>query len=182
MSSVNVLKTLSIGKVRQAGITMDITVNEDEPEDSINRYAMDTTCTGEEALYIPPHWHKNHAEYLVVLEGRAEVTINGNKIILEAGDPAMFVPRRVVHSVKGFKGEKLIFRERPDPAGMYKAMFFNDVFATGGYGGLLHILRAFYDGDTYLSLPLYFQFFDEVFLTVFGGIAHLFVARKREKL
>ena len=37
---------------------MEITVNESEPEDSINRYVMDTICTGEEALEIPPHWHK----------------------------------------------------------------------------------------------------------------------------
>lgn len=37
---------------------MEITINESEPEDSINRYVMDTHCTGEEALEIPPHWHK----------------------------------------------------------------------------------------------------------------------------
>jgi hypothetical protein len=37
---------------------MEITVNESEPEDSINRYVMDTICTGEVALEIPPHWHK----------------------------------------------------------------------------------------------------------------------------
>lgn len=51
-----------------------------------------------------------------------EVTLNGEKVILEAGDPAVLVPRRVVHSIQAFKGEKLVFRERPDPAGMYKAM------------------------------------------------------------
>jgi hypothetical protein len=37
---------------------MEITVDESEPEDSINRYVMDTICTGEEALEIPPYWHK----------------------------------------------------------------------------------------------------------------------------
>ena len=36
---------------------MEITINEAEPEDSINRYVMDTICTGEEALEIPAHWH-----------------------------------------------------------------------------------------------------------------------------
>jgi hypothetical protein len=36
---------------------MEITVNESEPEDSIDRYVMDTISTGEEALEIPPHWH-----------------------------------------------------------------------------------------------------------------------------
>ncbi|KAI1244676.1 hypothetical protein MGN70_014553 [Eutypa lata] len=108
MSSVKVLKTLGVGK----GITMDITVNESEPEGSIDRYAMDTTCTGEE----------NHAEHISIVQGRMEVTINGDKVILKAGDPTVLVPRRVVHSIKGFPDEKLIFRERPDPAGIYKAM------------------------------------------------------------
>ncbi|KAI1100846.1 hypothetical protein F4804DRAFT_317698 [Jackrogersella minutella] len=178
MSSVVILKTLGVEKA----ITMDITIDEAEPEDSINRYAMNTTCSGEEALSIPLHWHKDHAEYISVLEGRMEVTLNGDKVILRAGDPVVYIPRRVPHSMKGFKGEKLVFRERPDPAGMYKALFFNDVFSTGQFGGFWHILRAFYDSETYLALPLHFQFFDEVFIAVFGGIAHLFAPRKPERL
>lgn len=48
---------------------MDITVNESEPEGSIDRYAMDTTCTGEEVLHIPPHWHK-----VSVVNERGETT------------------------------------------------------------------------------------------------------------
>ncbi|KAI1204741.1 uncharacterized protein F4807DRAFT_446035 [Annulohypoxylon truncatum] len=178
MGSIKVIKTLGVGK----GITMDITVDETEPEDSINRYAMDTTCTGEETLYIPGHWHKDHAEHLSVLKGRIQVTLNGDKIILKAGDPALLVPRRAVHSLKSFEGEELVFRERPEPAGMYKAMFFNDIFSTGKFGGFWHLLRVFYDWETYLALPLYFQFFDEVFITIFGGIAHLFAPRKLKSL
>ncbi|KAI3318090.1 hypothetical protein HD806DRAFT_324053 [Xylariaceae sp. AK1471] len=178
MSSIKVLKTLKMGK----SMSMDITINETEPEDSIYRYTMDTTCTGEEVLFTPPHWHKNHAEYLSVVEGRVELTVGGDKIILKAGDPAMLVPRRVIHSIKGFQGEKLVFRERPDPAGIYKAVFFNDLFSTGNFAGYWHLLRAYYDGDTYLALPLYFRFLDEVFMTVFGGIAHLFAPRKIETL
>lgn len=92
-----------------------------------------------------------------------EVTINGDKVILKAGDPAVLVPRRVVHSIKGFPDEKLIFRERPDPAGSnFYCRFFNDVFSTGEFGDFWHILRAFYDGDSCLALPLYFRFFDEL--------------------
>jgi mannose-6-phosphate isomerase-like protein (cupin superfamily) len=122
---------------------MEITVDESEPEDSIDRYVMDTVCTGEEALKIPPHWHKvsedrckpsvsfmantyeyvqNHQEYLGVVEGRVKITLNGKTSIMNAGDPAVLVPRRAVHSVEGFKGEKLIFREKPDPAGICKAL------------------------------------------------------------
>lgn len=37
---------------------MDITVNESEPEGSVDRYSMDTYVSGEGQLSIPPHWHK----------------------------------------------------------------------------------------------------------------------------
>lgn len=57
-----------------------------------------------------------------MLEGRLQVTLNGEKIILKAGDPAVLVPRRAIHSLQGFKGERLVLRERADPVGMYKAM------------------------------------------------------------
>ncbi|KAH8892924.1 hypothetical protein GQ53DRAFT_646362 [Thozetella sp. PMI_491] len=143
---------------------------------------MDTICTGEEALEIPSHWHKNHQEHLSVVEGRIEITLNGKTTVLKAGDPAVIVPRRAVHSIKGFKGEKLIFRERPDPAGIYKALFFNDIFSGGKFGSLWHILRAFYDGDAYLALPLGSQLIDQAFLNIFGGIAHLFAPKKPEAL
>ena len=39
--------------------------------------------------------------------------------------------------------------------------FFNDVLSQGGFGGMWHILRAFYDGDAYLALPLRLQAIDE---------------------
>ncbi|KAI0555629.1 hypothetical protein F4679DRAFT_590704 [Xylaria curta] len=125
---------------------------------------------------------QEHAEYLSVIEGRIEFTLNGEQIILNAGDPELFVPRRVVHSFKSFKGEKSILRERPDPAGIYKALFFNDLFSTGSLGGFWHVVRASYDGDAYLALPLPFRFLDEVFLAVFGPIARLFAPSKPESL
>ncbi|KAG9239867.1 hypothetical protein BJ878DRAFT_546915 [Calycina marina] len=180
MDSVKTLKVLNIGK----GQTMEIKIDESQPEDSVLRYAMDTISTGEEALDTPPHWHKNHDEHFSVLEGRLEFTLDGKEMIIKAGDPETFVPRRKVHQVKGFKGERLVFRERPDPAGMYKALFFNDVFAYGsiGPGNIWHTLRAFYDGDAYIALPLRSQVVDQVFITLFGGLARLFVAKKEETL
>lgn len=39
--------------------------------------------------------------------------------------------------------------------------FFNDVFSKGGFGGVWHTLRAFYDGDAYLAIPLRSQFIDQ---------------------
>ncbi|KAI0202413.1 hypothetical protein F4808DRAFT_421540 [Astrocystis sublimbata] len=178
MGTVKILKTLGVGK----GITMNITMDESEPEDSINRYAMDTICTGEETLNVPPHWHKEHSEYLSVIQGRIELTLNGDTVILSPGDPALLVPRRAIHSFVSFAGERVVLRERPDPAGLYKAMFFNDILSTGTFGGFWHILRAFYDGDTYIALPLHSQFLDELFMAVFGRIAHLIAPRKPDSL
>ncbi|KAK2594391.1 hypothetical protein QQS21_007897 [Conoideocrella luteorostrata] len=178
MEGFKLLKTLTLGK----GQTMEIKMNESEPEDSVNRWAIDTVCTGEEALEVPPHWHKNHQEHFTVLEGRLEMTMDGKKTVVKAGDPTFLVQRKVVHSVKALEGERVVFREQPDPAGEYKALFFNDVFSQGGFGGIMHTLRAFYDGDAYLALPLGSRMVDEAFLTVFGGLAHVFGAKKPQKL
>ena len=65
---------------------------------------------------------QNHQEHFSVLEGRLEVTLDGKHIILKAGDAPLILPRRAVHAMKSFKGEKVVFREQPDPPGMYKAL------------------------------------------------------------
>jgi hypothetical protein len=46
--------------------------------------------------------------------------------------------------------------------------FFNDVFSKGGFGGVWHTLRAFYDGDAYLALPLGVQLIDQAVSTKTG--------------
>lgn len=43
------------------GQTMTINIDPSEPEDSIDRYVMDTIVEGTEGaepIYVPPHWHK----------------------------------------------------------------------------------------------------------------------------
>ncbi len=57
-----------------------------------------------------------------MLEGRLEMTLDGKKNIVKAGDPTVLVKRRIVHTVKCFKGERVVFREQPDPTGDYKAL------------------------------------------------------------
>ena len=75
--------------------------------------------------------------------------------------------------------------------------FFND-FLEEMPVSFWHSMRSFYDGDAYPSLGLYFQFIDVVvgvatsheisalispqFVTVFGGIAKLFVEKKPSKI
>ncbi|KAI0433450.1 hypothetical protein F5Y09DRAFT_73939 [Xylaria sp. FL1042] len=178
MSSLKVLKTFTIGK----GQTMDIIEDKSAAEDSIDRYFSEATFTGEELFKVPPHWHKKHDEYIRVMEGRAKITLDGKEIIVKAGDPPVLIARRVVHSIETFEGERAVIQERPSPGGIYKAMFFNDMFCKGPSPGFWYLMRAFYDGDGYIALPLYFRFFDVLFITVFGGIAHLFTAPRPQSL
>jgi mannose-6-phosphate isomerase-like protein (cupin superfamily) len=161
---------------------MEIIVNEAAPQDSVDRYTSKITSTGEEIIDVPPHWHKNHQEYISVLEGRVEMTIGGTVSILNAGDPPAVIPRRVVHSFKSFKGERLVVCESPDPPGLYKGLFFNDLFAKGTWGGFFYNMRVFYDGDAYIALPLGSRWLDELFISVFGGLARFFVAGKPKSL
>ncbi|KAI1360497.1 hypothetical protein F5Y08DRAFT_348719 [Xylaria arbuscula] len=178
MPSSKVLKTLQMGK----GIELHLIENEDVAEDSIDRYVTKCTCTGEEPLNVPPHWHKEHAEQMTLLEGRVKITLNGKTRIVKAGDPPVLVERRVVHSFQSFKGERVVVEERPIPGGKYKFMFFNDMLSKGTSQGFWYNMRVFYDGDGYIALPLYFRFFDELFIKVFGGIAHLFMAPRPKEL
>ena len=69
---------------------------------------------------VPPHWHKKHTERVSVREGRIEATLDGVKRIVSAGE-TLEIPAYTVHSFKGFKGKRLVVRERADPAGDYKA-------------------------------------------------------------
>jgi hypothetical protein len=39
-------------------VTLEIKIDESEPEDSVKRYASEITSTGEEVVAVPPHWHK----------------------------------------------------------------------------------------------------------------------------
>lgn len=128
-----------------------------------------------------------------VLEGRIEVTIEWKKQIVTPSDGEVVIPARLVHGLRGFKGERMVMVERTTPPGDYKARqvesyitnhktcglslrteipnishitrFFNDLLSVGmqpGFSGasFWHTMRAFYDGDAYPALGLYFQFFD----------------------
>ncbi|KAI1181449.1 hypothetical protein F5B17DRAFT_425286 [Nemania serpens] len=178
MTSVKVLKSFPVGK----GITLRLKEDERAPKDSSDRYFTEVTTNGEEAFIVPPHWHKEHAEYLTVVEGRAKVTLDSKEVIIQAGDAPVLVARRVVHSIETFVGERVVIQERPSPGGDYKIMFFNDMFNVGPSPGFWHLMRVFYDGDGYVVLPLPFRIFDEIFITVFGAIAHLFEDPRPQKL
>ncbi|MBZ5601353.1 MAG: quercetin 2,3-dioxygenase [Acidobacteriia bacterium] len=47
----------------------------------------------------PLHVHKNEDEFILLLEGRMEVTVGGNQRVVEAGDSVHF-PRGVPHTFR----------------------------------------------------------------------------------
>jgi mannose-6-phosphate isomerase-like protein (cupin superfamily) len=181
---------MSAGKVAKVlnfspGVILQVKVDESVPETSVDRYAAEIHCSEGDNVaefYVPPHWHNNHTERMTVLEGRLEVVLEGKRIVIKAGDAPVIIPPRAVHSLRGFKGEKLVFQEQAFPGGRYKAEFFNDLLQEGKFGNPALALRAFYDNDTYLALPFYFRFVDQVFITIAGNIARLFAPNKPESL
>ena len=58
------------------------------------------------------------------------------------------------------KGERVRFTERTQPAGTFKAHFFQDLFQSPSMPGFLMAMRVFYDSDTYVSLPGGFKTLD----------------------
>ncbi|KAI1116548.1 hypothetical protein F5Y14DRAFT_407126 [Nemania sp. NC0429] len=178
MSSIKVLKTLSAGK----GIKLTLNENEGVALDSVDRYFTEAITDGVEAFKVPPHWHKQHDELMTVVEGRAKITLNGKETIVKAGDAPVLVARRVVHSVETFVGERAVIQERPSPGGDHKIMFFNDMFSEGPTPGFWHLMRVFYDGDGYIVLPVPFRVVDQIFISVFGSIAHLFAGSRPKTL
>ncbi|KAK8017901.1 hypothetical protein PG993_014227 [Apiospora rasikravindrae] len=165
---------------------MSLMCVEDEPVNSINRYYAEHVATGEEDadnVYVPPHWHKIHGEYHIVLKGRLEITVDGKVIILKAGDPTLYVPPKAVHSIRSFPGERMVAQERAEPPGMYKLEYFNDALSTGVFkDNKAHLVRALYDGDGYLPLAFGIKPLEEVLMWIIATLARLFAPAKPKLL
>ncbi len=143
---------------------MRFLIDHSKPEDSIDHAWNEATYDGKpdsDLLEAPGHWHKYHDEYMQVLEGRISFTLEGKTCVLSAGDPALKLPRGLVHSFKCFKGERATLKVCTDPAGDFKELFFRDFFQIGKPGFWI-AMRAFYDGDTYISLPGNIKIVDQV--------------------
>nr|GAT57099.1 predicted protein [Mycena chlorophos] len=180
MSGPQVLKTFPMGK----GLELRVMHDPSEPEDSISRWFTEVIADGgpdSEVFVVPAHWHRYHTENMSVIEGRVEATVDGKKKIFRAGDEFL-IPPLAVHALQGFKGERLVMREKAEPGGDYKVLFFNDLLHDTPGFSFWRLMRAFYDGDAYISLGLYFRFFDVAFVTVLGGVAKLFVSEKPMKI
>lgn len=56
-----------------------------------------------------------------VIEGRLEVNIDGKTRIVTPSDGQVLITRGQVHSLRSFKGERMVLEERTSPPGDYKA-------------------------------------------------------------
>lgn len=112
-----------------------------------------------------------------VLSGRISFSLDGKESVLTPADPPLFIPRLHVHGFHFFAGEAASFTERTNPAGDFKERFFADIFEAG-QPTFVSVMRAFYDGDTYMALPGGIGLVDEVYTTVVGGVAKWMYPKK----
>lgn len=146
------------------------------------RFWTEVSYDGHASSEVPDvfkHWHKHHDEWVEVLSGRVSIFRNGTWTTMTPQTGKLLVPRRTVHAFNFFKGEKAVARESTQPSGDFKHFFFRDMFA-GGQVSFLRAIRACYDGDTCVALPLGIFFVDEIFTNVFGWIATLLYPRAPE--
>lgn len=122
-------------------------------------------------ILIGSHWHKYHDEYMEVLEGCIEFTLEGKVTMLRPGDAPLRIPRMQVHSFKFLKGVPTVFTEKTDPAGDFKERFFAILLDTpDGQPTFVSALRSFYDGDTYAALPGGFKLLDQAVTLTLGAM------------
>ena len=160
-------------------------MDKDEPKDSIHRRWTETSFDGEPGHsppIVPPHWHKHHDEYMEVVHGRVEFTLDGKSSIYMPENYTLFIPRLHVHSVRFLEGEAAMFTEKTDPPGDFKKDFFEDLL-DDGYLSMLTAWRAFYNGDTYLALPGGLKILDQAVTLSLGYIsAYLFPQKHKGML
>ncbi|KAK7713657.1 hypothetical protein SLS63_012039 [Diaporthe eres] len=120
MSGSKEIKRLPIGP----GIHQYILLDESLPEAGpLSQWSSRVVCDGgsSDPLNVPSHWHKYHDEYMRVIEGRLEVTLEGKTFVVTPSDGQVKIPKGQAHSLKSFKGERMVFEERTAPPGDYKA-------------------------------------------------------------
>lgn len=105
------------------GVILHCFHDRSKPEGSIDKYWTESEYTGEpgtEPMVVPRHWHKYHDEYWEVLEGRVKVYTGGEEFVMTVGDPQRTTPRRTVHGLTAFKGERMVLKESTTPNGPFK--------------------------------------------------------------
>ncbi|KIK61337.1 hypothetical protein GYMLUDRAFT_73347 [Collybiopsis luxurians FD-317 M1] len=124
----------------------------------------------DELLYAPTHWHENHDEIIHVLEGQLKVTLGSEVKICTPTTGDVFIPRGIPHSLQSIKEIACIFTERTNPEVFdTKELFFRNIFALQGRGGLLSVMQVFYHGDIFPAFPMHPVWLEKAFVIVLGG-------------
>lgn len=150
-------------------------VDHSRPEDSKDHHWAEVTYDGAPNSWVPEigsHWHKNHDEYMEVLQGRIDFTLDGQTTTLTPGDPPLHIPKLHVHSFKFIKGVPTTFTEKTMPVGDFKEKFFGELLSSeDGTPNLWTVMRSFYEGDTFLALPGGWKGLDENVTWAMGRLA-----------
>ncbi|TFK32076.1 hypothetical protein BDQ12DRAFT_693091 [Crucibulum laeve] len=164
--------TISIGK----GMTMTFLRNE--------AYLTRVHITGApdaDKLYVPPHWHETHDEYIRVLSGQLEIVVGGQTKVYCPEDGEATIPKGVVHSLKSLKGIEVLFEERTNPKDEEKELFFRNILVSGGMPtNVLEVMHVFYHGDTVPALPGHVKWLEKAFVTILGAYIAPALGHKRK--
>ncbi|KAF8902603.1 hypothetical protein CPB84DRAFT_1775781 [Gymnopilus junonius] len=132
--------------------------------------------TDGETLYVPPHWHEMHDELFRVIKGRLAVMIGKEWRDYVPEDGEIRIPKGVVHSLRGFKGEETIFEERTEPMDPEKEIFFRNLLTDGKVPtSFFYVMTVAYHGDMRPALPGHIKWLERGLVTLVGYyIAPLF--------
>jgi len=122
---------------------------------------------------VPTHWHEDHDEIITVLEGKLQVTLGSEVKVCTPESGEAFVPRGILHSLKGFKGVRCVFTERTNPSDFdKKELFFRNLFAMPDWmtgGSLLPTMQVFHHGDMFPAFPVHLKWLEKAFVIILGG-------------
>ena len=120
-STEEILPPITLGKGCQMRIFKSHS-SSTETDDTPDQW-VETSYNGDPSswlLSVPPHWHEFHDEYMKVLSGKMEFTLEGKTIVLSETDDELCIERGKVHGFTAIKGVKVVFRERTAPSGRFK--------------------------------------------------------------
>ncbi|KAF8318261.1 hypothetical protein DL93DRAFT_444777 [Clavulina sp. PMI_390] len=120
---------------------------------------------------VPLHFHPKGGEWMKVVSGHVEFTVNGKKTTLTSDMGELHIPTGQRHSILKPKGVAAAFQERSEPDSNGKSVFFEDLFASGDMPGFIEAMAVFWrNGDTYPAIgnntP---DILGKVLVWVFGG-------------
>ncbi|KAF8309154.1 hypothetical protein DL93DRAFT_2170585 [Clavulina sp. PMI_390] len=119
---------------------------------------------------VPLHFHPAGGEWMKVLSGQVEYTLDGKKTMLTPEMGEFHIPPGLRHSILKRKGVAAAFQERSEPDAKGKSVFFEDLFASGDLPGFIDVLAICWrNGDTYVAVDNYSPDFIWKLLVWVGG-------------